>query len=337
MCLKNISIAIICFFLMGCSIAPVQKSPLVIKNSLGMNMVLVPAGEFLMGSDEAPESLKKDFPQYEQKRLLDLEDEKPVHPVTITKPFFIGQYEVTVDQFRKFIELSGYVPESIADGTGGYGYNPDYDPALSAKGDAFEGRNPKYSWRYPGFKQRGDEPVVNVSWNDAVALAEWLSKREGKVYRLPTEAEWEYACRAGSRSRYLSGNDPDALTDYANIFDADTAKNWQKWEVYAVKKHDGFTFTAPVGSFKPNAFGIYDMIGNAWEWVSDWYDDQYYANSPINDPQGPRDGSVKVRRGGSWHTWPLYARSSYRNWNTTTTRYPLVGMRLVLEVDEGKN
>lgn len=326
-------IFIIAVVLAGCSVAPARKSPLVIENSLGMKMVRVPAGEFLMGSDEVPESLQKDYPQYEQKRLLDLEDEKPVHRVVITKSFFIGQYEVTVDQFSRFVEQSGYVPESIADGTGGYGYNPDYDSALSVKGDAFEGRNTKYSWSNPGFKQRGDEPVVNVSWNDAAALARWLSTREGRRYRLPTEAEWEYACRAGTRSRYFYGDHPEAITAYANIFDADTAENWQKWKVYAVKQHDGYAFTAPVGSFKPNAFGIYDMSGNAWEWVSDWYGEQYYASSPVNDPQGPSDGNVKVRRGGSWHTWSLYARSSYRNWNTTSTRYPLVGMRLVLEAD----
>ena len=333
MTIKHIFMAPFFLFFLGCAIAPHQKSPAVIENSLAMKMVLVPAGEFLMGSDESPESLQRDFPQYPKSRLEDLNDEKPVHLVKISKPFFMGQYEVTVDQFRKFLDESGYIPESIADKTGGYGYNADYDPALSVKGDAFEGRNPKYLWSNPGFKQLGNEPVLNVTWNDAVALTQWLSHREGKTYRLPTEAEWEYACRAGTRSRYFNGDNPEALVDSANIFDADSAKNWQRWNIYALKKHDGFAFTAPVGSFKPNAFGIYDMSGNAWEWVSDWYDEQYYAHSPSIDPQGPKEGNVKVRRGGSWHTWALYARSTYRNWNSRDTRYALVGMRLVLEVD----
>lgn len=336
MFIKSIYIALFSILLLGCSIAPSKKAPLVIENSLGMKLVLVPSGEFLMGSDESPEALKADFPQYQPQRLADLNDEKPVHSVKISKPFFIGQYEVTVDQFKKFLDESGYVPESIADKTGGYGYNPDYDPALSAKGDAFEGRNPKYLWSNPGFKQRDDEPVLNVTWNDATALTKWLSRREGRTYRLPTEAEWEYACRAGTQSRYFNGNKPESLIDSANIFDADSAKNWQKWDIYALKNSDGFAFTAPVGSFKPNAFGIYDMSGNAWEWVSDWYDEHYYANSPTNDPQGPKEGNVKVRRGGSWHTWPLYARSAYRNWNSSDTRYALVGMRIVLEVDPKK-
>ena len=87
-----------------------------------------------------------------------------------------------------------------------------------------------------------------------------------------------------------------------------------------------------MGSYAPNAFGVHDLHGNVWEWVSDWYGEDYYARSPSNDPQGPADGNVKVRRGGSWHTWPLYTRCTFRNWNTVQTRYPLVGIRLVREV-----
>ncbi|QDZ26738.1 formylglycine-generating enzyme family protein [Noviherbaspirillum sp. UKPF54] len=305
--------------------------PAHVDNVLGMRLVLVPAGEFLMGSDETPDALAKDYPQYERRRFIELSDEAPVHRVRITHPFYLGQYEVTVGQFRKFLELSGYVPQSVADGTGGYGYNPDYDPRTSPRGDAFDGRNPKYSWRNPGFPQDDKHPVVNVTWNDAVALAEWLSKREGVRYRLPTEAEWEYAARAGTRTRYDSGDDPQSLPTVANTFDADTQKNWPQWKQYALAGHDGFAFTAPVGSFAPNAFGLYDMHGNAWEWVADWYDENYYARSPTDDPQGPADGSVRVRRGGSWHTWALYARSSYRNWNNPDTRYTLVGIRLLRE------
>lgn len=306
--------------------------PAVIKNSLGMKFILVPAGEFLMGSDEPPDELTKSFPQYEQQRLLELGDEAPVHRVRITQAFYLGQFEVTVGQFRKFVEAAGYIPESVADGTGGYGYNTNYDPTKSESGDAFEGRDPKYSWRNPGFSQGDNHPVVNVTWNDAVALAIWLSEKEGVKYRLPTEAEWEYACRAGTRTRYTNGDNPESLLKAANVFDAGAKEYWRRWAPFALSGHDGFAFTSPAGSFAPNAWGLYDMHGNVWEWVSDWYAGGYYATSPLNDPQGPTDGNVRVRRGGSWHTWALYARSSYRNWISPNSRYTLVGMRLVREV-----
>jgi formylglycine-generating enzyme len=306
----------------------------VIENSLGMKLVLVPAGEFLMGSDESPDTLARDYPAYDRNRFVELSDEAPVHAVRITRPFYLGQHEVTVGQFRRFVEASGYTPESEADGTGGYGYNPAYDPSTTARGDAFQGRDPRYSWRDPGFPQGDDHPVLNVTWNDAVALSAWLSKQEGKRYRLPTEAEWESACRAGTRTRYHSGDDPRSLLKVANTFDAEAVRNWPRWQAYALQGSDGFAFTAPVGSFEPNALGLHDMLGNAWEWVSDWHDESYYAISPVADPPGPEDGTVHVRRGGSWHTWALYARCGYRNWNSARTRYTLLGMRLLLEVDD---
>ncbi|MDM4766217.1 formylglycine-generating enzyme family protein [Pelomonas sp. SE-A7] len=305
-------------------------------NSLGMRFVRIPAGEFLMGSEESAESMARAYPQLPRERFELLKDEGPVHKVRITRSFWLGQHEVTVGQFRRFIEASGYVPESEADGTGAYGWRPDYDPAKTRRGDAFEGRDKRYSWRNPGFAQGEDHPVVNITWNDAKALADWLSKTEGRRYRLPTEAEWEYAARAGTRSRYHSGDDPAGLLAAANVFDADSARHWPHWQAMALKGRDGHVFTAPVGSFAANAWGLHDMHGNAWEWVSDWHDDDYYKVSPVDDPQGPADGGVKVRRGGSWHTWAFYARSSYRNWNAPDTRYVLVGMRLLRETQPGE-
>ena len=327
MFLERTAAGILLILLAGCA------TPQFVENSLGMRFVLVPAGEFLMGSDESPESLARAYPGYEWTRFLKLTDESPVHRVRLTQAFYLGQHEVTVGQFRRFLELSGYVPESIAVGTGGYGYNAAYDPTKTVRGDAFEGRDPKYSWRDSGFAQGDNHPVVNVTWNDAVALAHWLSNTEGVRYRLPTEAEWEYACRAGTHTRYFSGDDPAGLSRLGNTFDADAAVNWPKWQAFALPAHDGYAFTAPVGSFTPNAFGLHDMHGNVWEWVSDWHADDYYALSPTDDPQGPASGVVKVRRGGSWHTWSLYARCSFRNWNTPQTRYTLVGMRLLREAD----
>ncbi|MBH2043747.1 MAG: formylglycine-generating enzyme family protein [Comamonadaceae bacterium] len=322
---------------MVCALAspPAAPGPTVWTNTLGMAFVKVPAGSFWMGSDESPDTLAQAFPQLERERFTQLADEAPVHRVRIRRAFYLGQHEVTVGQFRRFIEASGYRPESVTDGTGGYGYNPDYDPDTTTSGDAFEGRRPRYSWRNPGFAQGDDHPVVNITWNDAQALADWLRRTEGHRYRLPTEAEWEYACRAGSRTRYPHGDAPAGLELTANVFDQAAVPywpHWPHWQQHALAGSDGHAFTAPVGSYAPNAFGLHDMLGNAWEWVSDWHGDNYYAQSPGTDPQGPADGSVRVRRGGSWHTWAFYARCSYRNWNSARTRYTLVGMRLVREI-----
>jgi sulfatase modifying factor 1 len=311
---------------------PTGSAVSTVSNSLGLTLVKVPAGEFLMGSDESADSQARAFPALPSRRFERLDDEKPLHRVRISRAFWMSRHEMTVGQFRRFVEASGYVPESIADGTGGYGYNRAYDPASSRRGDAFEGRDPRYSWRNPGFVQGDDHPVVNVTWFDATACAQWLSRTEGKIYRLPTEAEWEYAARAGTRTRYHSGDDPQSLLQVANVFDAQTAKLWPHWQAMALQGSDEHVFTAPVGSFAPNAWGLFDMHGNAWEWVSDWHADDYYARSPLNDPQGPATGEVRVRRGGSWHTWAFYARSAFRNWNAPDTRYTLVGFRLVREL-----
>ena len=298
-----------------------------------MAFVRIPAGEFLMGSDEPVERLKRDFPFDDERRYADLADEAPRHRVRITRAFLMGRHEVTVGQFRRFVEASGHVPESVADGTGGYGYEVARATDPTHRGDAFAGRSPRYSWRDPGFAQDDDHPVTNVTWNDAQAMARWLSAQEGGHYRLPTEAEWEYACRAGTSTRFHSGDDPRSLARVANVFDDDASPSWPRWSGQAQPYHDGFAFTAPVGRFAPNAWGLHDMHGNVWEWTADRYGETSYAEpAPRVDPTGPADGHLRVRRGGSWHTWAFYARCSFRNWNTASTRYPLVGFRLVLEL-----
>lgn len=306
-------------------------------NTLGMAFVPIPAGEFEMGSDEPAAALQRDFPFLDEARHADLADETPRHRVRITRAFLMGKHEVTVAQFRRFIEASGHVPESVADGTGGYGYDASRATDPNHRGDAFAGRSPRYSWRDPGFAQGDDHPVTNVTWNDAQAMARWLSAQEGRRYRLPTEAEWEYACRAGSTTRFHTGDAPATLAGSANLFDAAAAPLWPRWRDRAQPHDDGFAFTAPVGRFAPNAWGIHDMHGNVWEWTADLYGDTTYAaTGPHVDPTGPADGHLRVRRGGSWHTWPFYARCAFRNWNTPGTRYPLVGFRLVLELPEGR-
>lgn len=305
-------------------------------NSIGMRFVRVPAGEFEMGSAEPDAALAAAFPGIESDRFPDLADAAPVHRVRITRAFHLGVHEVTVGQFRRFVELSGYVPQSQADGTGGYGYDAGHAARRRASDDAFAGRDPKYSWRDPGFPQGDDHPVVNVTWHDAVAMADWLSRREGVRYRLPTEAEWEYAARAGTRTRHHGGDDPLGLASIANVFDEDAARHWPDLRQRALAARDGHAFTAPVGSLAANAFGLHDMIGNVWEWVSDWYAEDWYQRSPVDDPQGPPNGETRVRRGGSWHTWPFYATASFRNWNTPQTRYTLLGFRLLREAVPGE-
>jgi formylglycine-generating enzyme required for sulfatase activity len=160
---------------------------------------------------------------------------------------------------------------------------------------------------------RGDNlPVVFVSWNDATEFCKRLSDKENVTYRLPTEAEWEYACRAGTRTRFSFGDNDSSLEEYAWYF------------------HNGCFSIHPVGQKKPNAFGLYDMHGNVWEWCQDWYSSDYYTNSPNVDPQGPDRGSSRVLRGGSWFFFARYCRSANRNWFVYDfTNRGLYGFRVI--------
>jgi sulfatase modifying factor 1 len=299
-----------------------------LDNSLGMKFVLIPAGQFMMGSGDSGEVLTKAYPAYGHKPPY-YDDELPQHRVRITRPYYFSQYETTNGQFRQFVAATGYKTQAetnIIDdpkGLGGWAFNP--------KEAKFEGRRPGFDWRHPGFPIPDSQPVVDVSWNDGVAFCEWLGKKEGHTYRLPTEAEWEYAARAGTTTRYWSGDDPESLTKIANIADFSFFKHFPTY--YPREKtlagSDGFALPAPVGSFMPNAFGLYDIHGNVWEWTADWYDESYYSHSPVDDPKGPPTGHQHVRRGGAWHTAPLYARVTYRNYNTPQSRYPNLGFRVV--------
>jgi formylglycine-generating enzyme len=279
-----------------------------ITNSIGMKLTFVPSGEFMMGSSESAESLAaffkkyfgiEDVAAYAKKQsgieitLADLiKNEQPQHQVRISKPFYLGTYHVTRGQFRQFVKESGYKADTEkAKVPGAYGWN--------SSENKFE-FNAKYSWRNPGFEQSDKHPVVMASWNDAIAFCRWLSKKEGKIYRLPTEAEWEYACRAGTKTRYYNGDDPETLVTVGNVPDAAYAAKFSNTP--SNKASDGYVFTAPVGQFKPNAFGLYDMHGNAWQWCADWYGEDYYSISPVDDPKGPDTGYGRVRRGGSWYT-----------------------------------
>jgi formylglycine-generating enzyme required for sulfatase activity len=262
-------------------------------NSLGMKLKLIPAGKFLMGSPANEPGRSNDETQ---------------HDVEITQPFYLGIHTVTVGQFRAFVQAKGYQTEAERDGTGGYGY----DPAIKH----VTGRNKKYTWKNPGWKQGDDEPVVNVTWDDAMAFCDWLTAVEGKKHRLPTEAEWEYSCRAGTKTQFSSGKTIESLKDVANIADSSFKEKWPT-ATWAVSWNDGYAFTAPVGSFKPNDFGLYDMHGNVWQWCSDWYQASYYQDTPKQDPQGPAAGPIHVSRGGSHSDGPGYCRAACRHsfWN----------------------
>lgn len=277
-----------------------------ITNSLGMKLKLIPAGEFLMGSSES-----------EKPRI---DGEGPQHRVRITRPFYLGIHEVTRGQFASFVRDKNYRTEPERDGKGGYG--TDDQGQWKQK--------PEYSWRNPGFTQTDDHPVVNLSWNDAVAFCEWLSRKEEKNYRLPTEAEWEYACRSGTTTMYQHGNDPEELAQVGNVADGTAKGKFSSWRTIRAK--DGYVFTAPVGQFQANEFGLFDMHGNVWEWCSDWYDVKYYATSPVSDPAGAASGSIRVFRGGCWLNTAWSCRSAHRSWNVPSTRNFLLGFRVALSL-----
>jgi sulfatase modifying factor 1 len=186
-----------------------------ISNSIGMKLTLIPSGEFMMGSGESAEATAAFFNKTYGEDLVKADwfkDEHPQHRVRITKPFYLGTYHVTRGQFRQFVADTRYKTDAEkGEKPGAAGWDPDKK--------SFDVSD-KYSWRNTGFEQTDEHPVVNVNWNDAVAFCKWLSKKEGKTYRLPTEAEWEYACRAGTTTRYYSGDDPETLAKVGNVEDA---------------------------------------------------------------------------------------------------------------------
>lgn len=295
----------------------------VIKNSIGIELIQVQSGEFLMGGQSSAEKVVNEFPD-SKVIAATLSDEYPQHRVRISKPFFLGKYEVTVGQFRQFTQDTGYKTEAEIDGTGGWGYNSETRKS--------EGRRQQFNWQNTGYPQTDKFPVVNVSYNDALAFLAWLSAKEGKHYRLPTEAEWEYANRAGTKTLYSNGNDPKQIPKFARSTDVTLHPDFAHVQDLEVSPDDPTAFPVNVGSYAPNPWGFYDMHGNAWEWVSDWYSDSYYAHSSLVDPQGPSTGDVRVRRGGGWNSFPVWLRSSFRNINTPSSRCVNLGFRVALDL-----
>jgi formylglycine-generating enzyme required for sulfatase activity len=219
----------------------------------GMALALIPPGEFSMGSPEADRTaMLRIYPDSNPEWFAD----EQLYRVRISQPFYLGIHEVNVGQFRQFVEATRYQTEAEKDGQEGFGWN-------MATGK-LEGRKPEYTWRDPGFPQTADHPVVNDSWNDATAFCAWLSQPTKLTFRLLREAEWEYACRAGTAMAFSNGDDIARVAAIANIADAsarETLTNYRESWVFE-KERDGYVFKAQVGRFAANRFGLHEMHGN---------------------------------------------------------------------------
>lgn len=271
-------------------------------NSLGMELIPIPAGTFEMGSSIRTQ-------------------ERPIHSVQIAHRFLMSRFEVTVGEFRTFVEATDYKTEAERSGQGGKHLPAPYGELV---------QSPEYVWDAPGFEQSEDHPVVQVSWNDARAFCEWLSRKEGRNYRLPTEAEWEYACRGTSSTQWFFGAQSENYPSYANVRDVSLAKRYNLISALQPKS-DGHAQTAAVGSYLPNGFGLYDTHGNVREWCSDHYSASYYAKSPPADPAGPDKGNSRVHRGGSYLESLDFTRSSHRGYDSPSEARSDLGFRVICE------
>jgi formylglycine-generating enzyme len=262
-------------------------------------MTILPAGRFKQGSADSA-SGSASFA-------------KPLHWVAISRPFAMSTNAVTVDEFQQFVAATGRDMQSC---------------------DTYDGEwkhRPENSWKNPGFVQTGAHPVTCASWNDAEAYARWLTMTTGHPYRLPSASQWEYAARAGGEAVQPWNPDGSGACANANVADASAARRYPGWAVFACD--DGYVYTAPVGSFKTNAFGLNDMLGNVLQWTEDcWHAD--YAGAPV-DGSARMDGNCSEHelRGGSWFSTPAYVRANYRNHFAADYRTSSVGIRLVRDLE----
>jgi formylglycine-generating enzyme required for sulfatase activity len=257
----------------------------------------IPAGPFLMGHDAGEP------------------DEQPAHMVYLGD-YFLGRFEVTCDEYARFVRDTGHRPPAVY----------ELPLVVTAGGDDRE-RQYRYTaapYQWVGGsppETKHDHPVVLVRWDDALAYCEWLASMTGVAVRLPTEAEWEKAARGGLQGKpYPWGDAPDR-TKANYLVDA-----MQKF------KHG----TLPVGTYEPNGYGLYDMVGNVWEWVSDWYRADYYAISPDRNPQGPGLGKFRTIRGGAWvDTDPTLLSCSRRHRVPPDTYSYSIGFRIAYTASAG--
>ena len=256
-------------------------------------VLAVPAGTFTMGSPASEEG------RYDR--------EGPAHQVPIARPFAIGVYEVTRDEYSRFVRATNH---SSGDGS-----------CLVNEEHHWEERAGR-SWRSLDFQQSTRHPAVCVSWEDATAYVSWLSGRTGMNYRLPSAAEWEYAARAGTNTPWYWGDNIDMQCRYANGADMATEFPWR------TTCYDGHARTSLVGSYQANAFGLYDMIGNAWEWVQDCFNWSYEGAPATQAAWLDGDCSSRVMRGASWASTPTYLRAAHRGGERTTFRSDYTGFRV---------
>lgn len=265
----------------------------------GPEMVALPTGSFSMGS-----------PVGEDGRDT---NEGPTRTVTIGTQIAVMKYEVTVAEFRRFVEATGYAL--------------DGDCYADLDGDGMWTQTAGAGWLNTGFKQAGAQPVVCVSRDDARAYAAWLSEETGRPYRLLSEAEWEYAARAGTKTAFSFGHDASQACDYVNGADASAKQKFRGWTT--LRCADGYVYTSPVGSFRPNAFGLSDMHGNVWEWVEDCYEDSYLAGQRGDGLAYVKSScSHGVGRGGSWDGGSDFLRSALRTRLPMNSRSSGLGFRL---------
>jgi formylglycine-generating enzyme len=263
-------------------------------------MVVIPAGSFTMG-----------VPQMEIDRYgFSLGDSSPLHLVRLAQPFALGEFLVTRRQYGAFAADTGHQGSGcstlLLDGTA-----RKFDPALN--------------WHDPGFTQADDHPVVCVSWDDAVAYASWLSKKTGRRYRLPSEAEWEYAARAGDAAGRYFGD--ASICEFANVRDQSKKLLYSTGQF--VECSGGFPTTSPVGSFPPNGFGLYDMLGNAWEWSEDCWG-RSYVGAPVDGAAREKAFcETRVRRGGAWNSdHRRFYNVGSRTWSLAYWREEHFGFRV---------
>ena len=272
----------------------------------GIAFVLVPPGTVLMGS-----------PADEPGRKAD----EALHRVTLTRPFYLGKHEVTVAQFRVFVEATGHVTDVEKKGGGN---------AHDAK--AVWTHTPGTSWRKPGYagphEIRDDHPVVHVSYSDAQAFCRWL----GRDFRLPTEAEWEWACRAGSGARFAWGAEEGSTGKLVNAGDRSLRRVQPEWPRKTMPMDDGHPFAAPVGSYRPNAFGLHDLLGNVWEFCSTRHG--AYPTEPSTDPGDLGTQESFDVRGGGWSNGPHDVRCAARNSDPPRFGHSNLGFRVAMNVKE---
>ncbi len=288
-----------------------QTPPSVVKID-GLEFVLIPSGHFRMGASELQQLNQYNSCEY------------PAHDVTISRPFLLGRYEVTVFDFARFAADTGYRTEAEQSGLGANSLNL-VDGGIQ--------QLPHTIWSSPGFVQTDRHPVVCVSWADASAFCDWLSRKSGQVVRLPTEAEWEYACRAGTATRFNTGDLWSSLEGHGNFGDKSLQQSFPLAGGTA-DWNDGAVFTNAVGAFRPNQFGLYDMHGNVGEWCLDWFSSDRYTAASEVDPVGPTEATDwRAVKGGSWYNSPESCRCSGRHDGIETMASTTNGFRVLVEVD----